>query len=160
MSLLFNEGKGINDIFYIFDPVTKKASGKVHLHATFIPDPNPPPVVKQMSTTSMSFNVEKEQQAESPREQKTSFDHQRLRPKDTPHFGADAARTGEEDSHTTPFFEDINKTISMVDIQNGHNDGGLHRISSHAVTITEQVTPLQEEAKESSFGRESSQSEE
>jgi len=46
VSLLFNEGKGINDIFYIFDPLTKKASGKVHLHVTFTPDPNPPPVAK------------------------------------------------------------------------------------------------------------------
>ena len=31
VALLYNDGKGINDIFYIFDPVTKKASGKVHL---------------------------------------------------------------------------------------------------------------------------------
>ena len=42
VGLLYNDGKGINDIFYIFDPVTKKASGKIHLQVTFTTHPEVP----------------------------------------------------------------------------------------------------------------------
>ncbi len=71
-----------------------------------------------------------------------------MRTKDTPHFGADARPT-DDDNQTTPFFEDLNKSSSMVDIQNGPYEK-LNRLPSHAVTITEQAEQTQqnEEVKE------------
>ncbi len=61
VSLLYNEGKGINDIFYIFDSVTKKASGKVHLNVSYIVDPDScPPQLAELAS-DMTFHIEREE---------------------------------------------------------------------------------------------------